>query len=291
MAIGSERWTPIAKARSAASFPRPPVVGPVKRSASGPPPPQLRPQGHCQRKRKHRGQRRARHLCRSRMNARQDAQRAQRASSAASESGCMQVSLLRAKAADRAPLGDAWCDAHRQRARARGTRTPGQAHAESTRVFSLRASHQGTRSANFAHKTIVTQLLASTPASACLIGQPRGHSAALPPVALRWSTIRHLSLTTLMPSRASASSNSWLVMPDCSHTALGRAATMSSRCGGRSLGFLGGAVVAVVGWWGGVGGGVVWGEGWLDRWRGVSGAGWETGELARAGSSPGAPAQ
>lgn len=39
-----------------------------------------------------------------------------------------------------------------------------------------------------------------------------------------------------MPSLASASSNSGLVMPDCSHTAAGFAARMSSRWGGRSEG-------------------------------------------------------
>lgn len=41
-----------------------------------------------------------------------------------------------------------------------------------------------------------------------------------------------------MPAFARLSSNSGLVMPLCNHTAAGWAARMSSRCGGRSLGFL-----------------------------------------------------
>lgn len=65
--------------------------------------------------------------------------------------------------------------------------------------------------------------------------------AFAPPLAAAacWcSTNRQASDTTLIPALASASSNASLVMPDCSHTAAGFAASMSSRCGGKSEGFL-----------------------------------------------------
>lgn len=62
--------------------------------------------------------------------------------------------------------------------------------------------------------------------------------AAEAEAAALWSTIRHRSDTTLMPAWAKASSNTGLVIPLCSQTAAGWAARMSSRCGGRSEGFL-----------------------------------------------------
>lgn len=59
-------------------------------------------------------------------------------------------------------------------------------------------------------------------------------------------TMRHLSATTWMPAFASCSSTAGALMPDCSHTVLGRQARMSSRWPGTSCGRLNTSTMSTV---------------------------------------------